>query len=221
MPDEGITGGCGGGDFCPQNPVRRDQMAVFLLKAEHGSSYVPPAVHRDCSWTCRAPSTVRQLDRGARQRERSPAAAAAATTARATPTRAARWRCSSRRRSTCSRQPSRWRARDSLRPGGSAASFFETASSSAARLAIEKSARRRARGRPRGSSVYQPRASAAGAASSRRASAAEPEALVEAREADLRPRVGRILRATASNRRSDRSRFSPASAASPPVVACP
>jgi hypothetical protein len=40
---EGITGGCGGGDYCPANPVRRDQMAVFLLKAEHGSSYLPPA----------------------------------------------------------------------------------------------------------------------------------------------------------------------------------
>ena len=39
---EGITGGCGGGGYCPQNPVRRDQMAVFLLKAEHGSSYTPP-----------------------------------------------------------------------------------------------------------------------------------------------------------------------------------
>ena len=43
MAVEGITGGCGGGAFCPQNPVRRDQMAVFLLRAEHGSSYVPPA----------------------------------------------------------------------------------------------------------------------------------------------------------------------------------
>ena len=39
---EGITGGCGGGDFCPANPVLRQQMAVFLLKTEHGSSYVPP-----------------------------------------------------------------------------------------------------------------------------------------------------------------------------------
>ena len=39
---EGITGGCGGGNFCPTNPVRRDQMAPFLLKAEHGASYVPP-----------------------------------------------------------------------------------------------------------------------------------------------------------------------------------
>ncbi len=43
MAGEGITGGCGGGNFCPTNPVRRDQMAVFLLKGEHGSSYVPPA----------------------------------------------------------------------------------------------------------------------------------------------------------------------------------
>ena len=39
---EGITGGCGNGNYCPTSPVRRDQMAVFLLKAEHGSSYTPP-----------------------------------------------------------------------------------------------------------------------------------------------------------------------------------
>ena len=42
LADEGISGGCGGGNFCPTNPVRRDQMAPFLLKAKHGSSYVPP-----------------------------------------------------------------------------------------------------------------------------------------------------------------------------------
>ena len=42
MAAEGITGGCGGGDFCPANPVRRDQMAVFLLKGKHGSAYLPP-----------------------------------------------------------------------------------------------------------------------------------------------------------------------------------
>ncbi len=39
----GITTGCGGTNYCPGNPVRRDQMAVFLLKTEHGSTYVPPA----------------------------------------------------------------------------------------------------------------------------------------------------------------------------------
>jgi hypothetical protein len=40
---EGVTAGCGGGNYCPQNPVRRDQMAAFLLKAEHGSTYAPPS----------------------------------------------------------------------------------------------------------------------------------------------------------------------------------
>ena len=39
---EGITGGCGPGLYCPQNPVRRDQMAAFLLKARDGADYVPP-----------------------------------------------------------------------------------------------------------------------------------------------------------------------------------
>ncbi len=29
----GITGGCGGGNYCPDNPVTRGQMAVFLSKA--------------------------------------------------------------------------------------------------------------------------------------------------------------------------------------------
>jgi S-layer homology domain len=29
----GITGGCGGGNYCPDNPVTRRQMAVFLAKA--------------------------------------------------------------------------------------------------------------------------------------------------------------------------------------------
>jgi len=36
-----ITSGCGGGNFCPDAPVTRAQMAVFLLKAEHGPGYVP------------------------------------------------------------------------------------------------------------------------------------------------------------------------------------
>jgi len=42
LASEGITGGCGGGNYCPSNPVTRAQMAVFLLKAEHGSAYAPP-----------------------------------------------------------------------------------------------------------------------------------------------------------------------------------
>ncbi len=38
----GITGGCGGGNYCPLSVVTRQQMAVFLLKSKHGSTYVPP-----------------------------------------------------------------------------------------------------------------------------------------------------------------------------------
>jgi hypothetical protein len=40
-----ITGGCGGNNYCPTNPVLRQQMAVFLLKALEGSTYTPP----DCT----------------------------------------------------------------------------------------------------------------------------------------------------------------------------
>jgi uncharacterized repeat protein (TIGR03803 family) len=43
--NEHITGGCQIGPllYCPLNPVTRAQMAAFLLKAEHGSGYVPPS----------------------------------------------------------------------------------------------------------------------------------------------------------------------------------
>ncbi|MEX1245328.1 MAG: S-layer homology domain-containing protein [Thermoanaerobaculia bacterium] len=43
----GITGGCGGGNYCPLSNVTRQQMAVFLLKSKHGSAYVPPACSGD------------------------------------------------------------------------------------------------------------------------------------------------------------------------------
>jgi DNA-binding beta-propeller fold protein YncE len=39
---EGITAGCGGGNYCPSSFITRAQMAVFLLKAEHGAGYTPP-----------------------------------------------------------------------------------------------------------------------------------------------------------------------------------
>jgi hypothetical protein len=38
---EGITGGCGNGNYCPTNPVTRGQMSVFLLKSKYGGAYVP------------------------------------------------------------------------------------------------------------------------------------------------------------------------------------
>ena len=39
---EGFTGSCGNGNYSPNNPVTRAQMAVFLLKTHYGSAYVPP-----------------------------------------------------------------------------------------------------------------------------------------------------------------------------------
>ncbi|MFZ5878110.1 MAG: ExeM/NucH family extracellular endonuclease [Chloroflexota bacterium] len=40
----GVTGGCGdGSDFCPDGNVTRAQMAVFILRAKYGDTYVPPA----------------------------------------------------------------------------------------------------------------------------------------------------------------------------------
>jgi len=39
---DGITSGCGNNNYCPDAEVTRDQMAVFLLRAKHGSDYSPP-----------------------------------------------------------------------------------------------------------------------------------------------------------------------------------
>jgi regulation of enolase protein 1 (concanavalin A-like superfamily) len=44
---EGITSGCGNGDYCPEQPVTRAQMAVFLLRSKYGASYTPPDVGMD------------------------------------------------------------------------------------------------------------------------------------------------------------------------------
>jgi hypothetical protein len=43
----GITSGCGNGNFCPNGIVTRAQMAVFLLKSEHGAAYAPPPASGD------------------------------------------------------------------------------------------------------------------------------------------------------------------------------
>ena len=42
---DGVTGGCAANPlrYCPEEPVTRAQMAVFLLRARHGQTYVPPA----------------------------------------------------------------------------------------------------------------------------------------------------------------------------------
>jgi hypothetical protein len=38
----GITAGCGDANYCPDRVVTREQMAVFLLKAQLGAGYSPP-----------------------------------------------------------------------------------------------------------------------------------------------------------------------------------
>jgi hypothetical protein len=62
---EGITSGCGGGNYCPDNNVTRAQMAVFLLRSKHGSTYKPPAaagnLFNDVPSTFWASSWIEQL----------------------------------------------------------------------------------------------------------------------------------------------------------------
>jgi branched-chain amino acid transport system substrate-binding protein len=43
---DGITTGCSTNPlvYCPENPVTRAQMAIFLLRARHGATYTPPSV---------------------------------------------------------------------------------------------------------------------------------------------------------------------------------
>ncbi len=41
---ENITSGCSAGNYCPEAPVTRAQMAIFLLKAKYGPTYAPPPV---------------------------------------------------------------------------------------------------------------------------------------------------------------------------------
>jgi len=43
---DSITTGCGTNPlvYCPDNPVTRSQMAIFLLRAKYGAAYIPPDV---------------------------------------------------------------------------------------------------------------------------------------------------------------------------------
>ncbi len=40
--NDGITAGCGGGNYCPDQIVTRAQMAIFLVRAKHGIAFIPP-----------------------------------------------------------------------------------------------------------------------------------------------------------------------------------
>ena len=64
LAKEGITSGCGSGNFCPNDIVTRAQMSVFLLRAKHGNSYFPPAatgVFKDVPLSYWAVNWVEQL----------------------------------------------------------------------------------------------------------------------------------------------------------------
>ncbi len=60
----GITTGCNTGLYCPEQPVTRAQMAVFLIRATHGVSFVPPAptgIFTDVPTTAWAANYIEQL----------------------------------------------------------------------------------------------------------------------------------------------------------------
>jgi hypothetical protein len=40
--DDGITAGCGNGNYCPNDINKRKQMSVFIVKAVEGADFVPP-----------------------------------------------------------------------------------------------------------------------------------------------------------------------------------
>jgi PQQ-like domain len=60
-----VSAGCGGGNFCPSRPATRAQMAVLLLRAEHGGCYDPPpatgAVFTDVPTDAFAAAWIEQL----------------------------------------------------------------------------------------------------------------------------------------------------------------
>jgi serine protease len=47
LADQGVTTGCGSGNYCPDGLVDRSQMAIFLLRTLEGPNYQPPPV--DCN----------------------------------------------------------------------------------------------------------------------------------------------------------------------------
>jgi hypothetical protein len=66
LASEGVTSGCSTSPklFCPDSIVTRDQMAVFLLRAEHGTGYVPPTpagIFADVPTSFWAASWIEQL----------------------------------------------------------------------------------------------------------------------------------------------------------------
>ncbi|WKZ39487.1 MAG: hypothetical protein QY328_14590 [Anaerolineales bacterium] len=97
----GITGGCTTNplNYCPNNTVTRAQMAIFLLRGIHGSSYTPPAVgdgtgFNDVPTTHSAAAWIKRHGSSSWRRKASLAAAAAAITVRTRRSPAPRWQSS-------------------------------------------------------------------------------------------------------------------------------
>lgn len=63
----GVTAGCGNGNYCPSAPVTRSQMAAFLLRAKYGPTYVPPpatgTVFSDVTVATPAAAAIEQIAR--------------------------------------------------------------------------------------------------------------------------------------------------------------
>ncbi len=57
---DGISEGCGGGNYCPKQPVTRDQLALFLGRAMRGTNSWNP--RNGVPWTPPAPPTVTAVD---------------------------------------------------------------------------------------------------------------------------------------------------------------
>ena len=101
---DGITSGCGGGNYCPSSSITRAQMAVFLLRAEHGSALRAAAGDRArSSPTSHAARLRGRLDRAALRRghhRRLRRPGPPALLPEQPRSRAARWRPSSSRSTT-------------------------------------------------------------------------------------------------------------------------
>lgn len=57
---DGISEGCGGGNYCPKQPVTRDQLALYLERAMRGTDRWNPRA--GAAWTPPAPPTVTAVD---------------------------------------------------------------------------------------------------------------------------------------------------------------
>ncbi|MBK9604042.1 MAG: S-layer homology domain-containing protein [Anaerolineales bacterium] len=42
LAEEGITVGCGDGNYCPENAITRAEMSIFLLRSKLGNTHTPP-----------------------------------------------------------------------------------------------------------------------------------------------------------------------------------